>query len=657
VRSALFLLLGPAALALLTAAHAPPEAPSAPAADALPNVAPTPSDTKPLPAGEVFESDLSLPEHADDVVDYTLHATLDPAMHTVHGEGTIRWRNASTTPVREIWVHLYLNAFKGPNTTFMREDVGGRGSTLPTQWGQIDVRRFVLKDDADANVDLWANAELHRPNDEDETDVRVPLPRDVLPGETITIETAWDDKLPAIVERTGYDGSFHMIAQWFPKIARLEEDGHWAHFPFHHLAEFYADFGTYDVTLDVPEAFTLGATGRAVETKVGGGRRVERHVQEDVHDFAWTAWDKFEMRSEAVGGVAVTVLYPPGYGIAAEREMAAVRFALPHFGERYGYYPYPRLTVVHPPSSAREAGGMEYPTLITTGGPWYGPPGIMALELVTIHEFGHQYFYGLVASNEVAWPFLDEGINSYAEVESMEAWLGPGNVASLGGLKVGNGPVKATTSNLSVHNTKVAQPAFAFPTGGDYGNLVYSRTAAIVDTLRRVYGAQNVARALGRYARRYRFKHPGPEELIAIFEEVLGPRAAANLRTALFDKGWADYTVETVTSRHAEAGDHEGWVLVRRRGTLSFPVAVELTLDDGSTQLAHWDGEGDAVRIPYRGPLALTSAVVDPDHSVMIDADLTNNFGVAAGRSGGGTGRSFERALYYAQLLVQAVSP
>src|SRR5262249_36925013 len=143
-------------------------------------------------------------------------------------------------------------------------------------------------------ADLWAKAELKRPGDDDETDVRVSLPKPVRPGETIQLEMAWDDKLPSIVERTGYEGTYHFVAQWFPKIARLEPDGTWAHFPFHHLAEFYADFGSYDVTLDVPTGYTIGATGPTVESKVDGGRRIERHVQENIHDFAWTAFDRWE---------------------------------------------------------------------------------------------------------------------------------------------------------------------------------------------------------------------------------------------------------------------------------------------------------------------------------------------------------------------------
>jgi len=367
-------------------------APAPAAAPAL--AAPPPDDAR-------YDSDASLPAHADPVVDYELRASLDPQRHTLHGEGTIRWTNKSSVAVRELWVHLYLNAFKNQRSTFLTEPIGGfRGSEPVNDWGAIDVQLLVLRSES-GSEDLWSHVELRRADSEDETDARVPLPRDVAPNETITLDVAWDDKIPTVVERTGYLGSFHMLGQWFPKIARLEPDGRWAHFAFHHLAEFYADFGTYDVTLDVPEAFLIGATGPAIDTRVVGGRRIERHVQTDVHDFAWTAWDQWQTQSETIDGVRVTILYPPNYRVDAQRELRSMRFSLPHFNARYGRYPYEVLTLVHPPDRAREAGGMEYPTLITTGGPWYGPPGIFQIEAVTVHEYGHQYFYGLLASNEV----------------------------------------------------------------------------------------------------------------------------------------------------------------------------------------------------------------------------------------------------------------
>jgi len=656
-----------------------------PAFLALPDALPTPETPSPAPeptaAAQPFRS------HADDVADYTLRARLDPEKHTLHGEGTIRFRNASSGAVHELWLHLYLNAFKNERSTFLREPVAGfRGSAPLADWGTIDLTTLSLRGDAGdsaSGTDLLPT--LDRPSAADtgegagdETDVKVALPREVRSGETITLDVAWDDKLPSIVERTGYAGSFHFVGQWFPKLARLEPDGTWAHFPFHHLAEFYADFGTYDVTLDVPASFTIGATGPLVESRRDGGRLVERHVQADVHDFAWTAWDGFRTREERVGDVRVRVLFPEGYEADALRELDAVRFALPYFARRYGPYPYAELTVVHPPEAASEAGGMEYPTLITTGGAWHGTPFSKLIELVTVHELGHQYFYGLLASNEVLWPFLDEGINSYAEADVLRAMFGAGSAVSGLGLTVSDSAIQAVFGNAAEHDDPIAQPAYAFETGGRYSSLVYERTGAVLETLRRVYGQAGMDRAMSEYTRAFRFEHPGPEDLIACFAQGMGGEAAAMLRRALFEKAWVDYAVvevashphtaprglfdrdgrrETVAAAPAKGGDYEGSVLVERRGTLSFPVEIELVLEDGHRERVPWDGVGGSIRVPYRGPSRLRGAIVDPDRAVLLDDDLTNNHGTAADAERRGADLVLERATYWAELVVQAVAP
>ena len=576
-------------------------------------------------------ADTPMDAHPEEVASYTLRAKLDPIAHTVHGEGTIKWKNASSKPVSELWIHLYLNAFKNQSSVFMREPVGGfRGSSLPADWGTIDVRKLSLEGE-----DLWPKAQIKRPNDEDETDAWIPLPHEVKPGETIDLEMVWDDKLPAVVERTGYDGTFHMIAQWFPKIARLEPDGTFAHFPFHHLAEFYSDYGNYDVTMDVPSDYVVGACGAPIETKSENGRYIVRHTQTDVHDFAWTAWDQFKTRKETIDGVAVSMLYPPGYDAVAERELATMRFALPHYSARYGKYPYATLTMVHPPNTVQEAGGMEYPTLITTGGSAFTPKGFETIELVTIHEFGHQYFYGLLGSNEVEWPFMDEGLNSYAEAEAMAAWKGPGSFLNMLGLQIDDAEGHSALAAPFVHDDRVAQPAYTFGTGYSYGRLVYSRTASILHSLRRVYGAADFDRAMGAYARTYRFKHPTPNDLIETFRRELSPEAAEILRAALFDKAWVDFTItqmssypahppaglfdrdgkrETVTADKKTGGKYQGWALVVRRGPISLPVDVELVAEDGTRTRVAWDGIKDSFRVPYTGSSPLRAAVVDPDH-------------------------------------------
>jgi hypothetical protein len=606
--------------------------------------------------GPTWDDDAHLPAHAEDVADYTLRATLDPQAHTVHGAGTIRWTNTSRAAVHDLWLHLYLNAFKNDRSAFMRERVGGRGSAPPDDWGWIDVRALALRTDDGPSVDLLPGLETKRGGDDDETDAHVALPRDVRPGEAITLDVVFDDKLPAIVERTGYRGTFHMVGQWFPKIARLERDGTWSHFVFHHLAEFYSDFGTYDVTLDVPEGYTVGATGPAVESHVGGGRRVERHVQADVHDFAWTAWNLWHTKRERVDGVDVTVLYPPGFDDVAARDLDAVRFTLPYDGARYGPYPYGVLTVVHPQQDAAEAGGMEYPTLITSSGAWWTPAGARIPEIVTVHELGHQWFYGLVATNEVLWPVLDEGVNQFAEADTMAKWKGPSSAVDLLRLSASDAAVDGVTSSTSAHDEPVAQPAYAFSTGGNYGRLVYGRTAAILATLAAVYGDDAVARALGRYARRFRFEHPVPSDLVGAFAEVLGEQPAATLGTALFDEGWVDYAADGAWSGPADDGGWQGSVVVRRRGTLVLPVDVELLLADGTTRRERWDGHGDWKRFPWHGPVALQGAVVDPDHRILIDERLSNNHAATA-TGGGSTRRALERLTYWAELALQALSP
>ena len=279
------------------------------------------------------------------------------------------------------------------------------------------------------------------------------------------------------------------------------------------------------------------------------------------------------------------------------------------------------------------------------------------LEHVTIHEFGHQYFYGLIATNEAKWPFLDEGINEYATEEALADWVGSGSIVDVAGLGIDITAIAAVVSNRAASNEPVAQPAYDFTTGDDYGTLVYFRTAAVFDTLRRVYGDAAVARALGQYARAQRFRHPGPDALLHAFSDVLGADVAATLRTALFDKGWVDY-VAMAMDDHVDAGVHDGWALVLRRGTLAFPVDVELRYADGSSERRVWDGSGESMRFAYAGAAsALRSVVVDPDRRVTLDQNYTNDAMTATDAPKGGAPNVLERATYFADLLVQAVGP
>jgi peptidase M1-like protein len=605
------------------------------------------------------------------VASYDLRARLEPSSHSVFGEGTIRWVNGSHLSIDELYFHLYLNAFKHTESLFNRSPfTRARSGRAPQSWGQISVLRLSARELP--GVDLLAAMEAHSPGDPlDETDRRVALPSPVAPGAGLTLEIAWQAILPEIVERTGFSRDFYFVAQWFPKLARLEATGEWAHFAFHPHAEFYADFGDYDVTLDVPSDMIVGATGRRTsETRVGERRIIVQRAQA-VHDFAWTAWPRFQERHERILETDVHLLYPRGHDRNAERTLETLRFALPFFGARYGQYPYADLTVVHPPSHAAAAGGMEYPTLITTGGPWHSGYWGRGVETVTLHELGHQWFYGLLATNEARWPFLDEGLNSYAESVAAEAMFGAASASKLLGFEFSSAAVHRALMQLEPQTAALALPASGFVSFAELGAVVYSRTALLLRSLGQVYGQVALDQGLQRYAQRYRFGHPEPEDLVALVSEALGAPAAQNLRGALFQGHGVNYLVRdlrvaplteprgilTPGAPQRSANDpalFESRVSVHREGELRLPVEVLLLTADGERISKHWDGETRVEMISHVGASPVVAAVVDPSQHILVDSSLLDN---AVRQTPVPALNTFDRAVYVFQLLLSWLAP
>jgi hypothetical protein len=344
-----------------------------------------------------------------------------------------------------------------------------------------------------------------------------------------------------------------------------------------------------------------------------------------------------------------------------EREIDSVRFGLAHFNQRYGRYPYPTLTVVHPPATAAAAGGMEYPTLITTGGSPLENQLVRGVELVTIHELGHQWFYGLLASNEAAAPFLDEGLTSYAEAVAQTARFGSASAARLWDLQLSVAALQRAQAASAEHTQAVSASAAQFPSFHSLGALVYARSATILDTLSRVYGEQRMQEVLSDYCHEYRFAHPTPADFLAHMEAGLGSEAGRALRALLDERGWLDYRVAELHSERdsgseVDGAGNEAWlgeVLIERHGTVSLPVEIALIAADGSRTLHRWDGREPWLKLGYRGATQLVGAMIDPEVKLSIDSNLLNN---AKSHTGASTARSFERLLYGAQWLLSLVA-
>jgi hypothetical protein len=625
------------------------------------------------------------PTLSDRVVNYEIEATLDPARHAIAGKEKLTWRNRSTVPVRSVYLHLYMNAFEGANSTFFTEkrelSTGFRSGvdTKDGEWGHIALNKVAQ---GEAKVP-WTFVHPDNGPATDHTVVRFDLPAAVAPGASTTLDIDFSTQLPRVIARTGYFGTFHLAGQWFPKIGVLELPGErgataprWNVHEFHLTSEFYADFGTYDVKITAPKEYVVGATGElqgAPQEK--NGMLTHHYTQADVHDFAWTA-DKASGKplegswtNPGSPEVKLRVLYPAEYVASAAPALKAAKDALTYFSNTLGPYPYKTLTVVIPPHNANEAGGMEYPTFFTAEGYSKVEPGTMVasmLDFVTIHEFGHGYFYGILASNEFEEPMLDEGLNEYWDTRMLRE-RGQGIAATTPLLRaIGFAP---TFKMFDVERGTSSREEPADPLGRNTWDrlqsigTVYSRTATAMRDLEERVGKPALEKAFKEYYRRWKFRHPSIADLRDTLAEVTGQREAVEQAFALhvyhaskiddrvtalssveeapqpgtFEAGgkWLELTEKQADKKAEEA--HQAWekshpnakkgtgpypfrtmVTVRRYG-VAVPQALVVKFADGSSETVQWNADEKWHRFSWLKPVKAVSAELDPQRLHYLD--------------------------------------
>ena len=549
------------------------------------------------------------------VASYTIAVTLDTEAKTLAAHEVVTYVNTTADPIPDLVFHLYLNAFRDRNSIFLRE--GGathRGQGWdPKHPGWIQVTDIRLSD----------GTPLALEEIEDGTLARADLPAPVAPGETVEVELDFRAQLPRVFARTGYAGDFFMVGQWFPKLG-VWQDGAWNAYPFHANSEFYADFGTYDVTITLPVGYVTGGTGLPVSTVDNGdGTQTVHYHAEDVIDFAWTASPHFQEATRQVDGVEILYLYLPEHEWTVGRVLDAAEAAVSHYSRWYGPYPYARLTVVDVPDDGQGAGGMEYPTLVTAGamdmlglGP--GPARSRmdrSLELVVTHELGHQWWQSMVGFNEAEEPWLDEGFTDYSAVRVMEAVYGADtSFLDAGNLQMGYFDMRRMEY---LADPRVPMYGRAWDFGEmEYGVAAYSKPVLSLRTLERTLGTETWLEVMSTFFHRYRFGHPTTEDFRTVAEEVSGQDLSWFFDGLVYGDGVLNYTV-TGVDEHA--------VTVARQGDLVVPTEVLVTFADGSTLLEPWDGEETEVTFTYDGRPPVRSAEVDPQRKVVIDLRWADN--------------------------------
>lgn len=481
-------------------------------------------------------------------VSYNIKAQLNDKDNSITAAETLVYKNNSTSSLDFIWFHIWPNAYKNDSTALMKQIKNDTARSKKAEnFGIGDIEGLDFKVNGAA-----AKTEAH-PNYIDI--IKVLLPQSLKPGDSITITTPFKTKLPPYFSRSGYaDGEF-MACQWYPKPAVFDKDG-WHEFPYLDMGEFYSEYADYDVTITLPAAYVVGATG-VLQTKeeadaykmVGAknatnrtgkpslyqtkntGNKTLRYIAYNVPDFAWFADKNFVIQYDTLQLPSGKIIDAFSYYHNKEKtiwnnSIDYIEDAVRKYSGWIGEYEYPVVQAVEGPKN-NSSGGMEYPmvTLITSP-----DAKVETLDGVIAHEVGHNWFMSMLGTNERMHTWQDEGLNSYfqfryeAEKYRSNSIFGdaiPDDIKKLPADKFLEIIYNVIDQNVPMQ-AAMDIPADKFASSEEYGIVSYVKTALWMYRLEQAVGRDKVDAAFKEYFAEWHDKHPQPEDLKAAFEKSIG---------------------------------------------------------------------------------------------------------------------------------------
>ena len=486
-------------------------------------------------------------EYWQQQVDYKIDASLNDKQHAVKGNLTLDYTNNSPDQLSFIWFHLWPNAYKNDSTAFAKQVAkdkdGAKRLAAIKDRGFIDSLNFMA-----------GGQRLQTERHTQYIDVvKVLLPQPLEPGKKITITTPFYTKLATYNSRSGYNGQSYIVTQWYPKPAVYDRKG-WHPMPYLDQGEFYSEFGSFAVNITTPAAYVVSATGtlhneaelaqykamgkanvaakaatNKVSYKPSGANKTLRYTAENVHDFAWFADKNFIVRYDTVQltnrAVDVFTFHHPDGNKNWVNSISYVKESTRNYSNYLGEYPYPVVQAVEGPKNDM-SGGMEYPMVTLITSPDADEPG---LDAVIAHEVGHNWLYGILATNERSHAWLDEGLNTYYQFRyEAERWKSNTVFGNQIPEEVKKKPVQEFQSilynamNQIPMKTAIETPAADFANKEEYGIVTYLKTAVWMYYFEIEFGREAVDKAMKAYFNQWKFKHPYPEDFKAVLEKELG---------------------------------------------------------------------------------------------------------------------------------------
>jgi len=492
-------------------------------------------------------------------VNYTISVTLNDTAHELDGFEQIQYINNSGDTLRFIWIHLWPNAYKNDRTAFTDQTLEN-GST-DFYFADNDKRGYInrLSFKVDGTVSVMEDHPQHQDI------IKLLLPSPLAPKQRCKIETPFHVKLPFNFSRGGHIGQAYQITQWFPKAAVYDRMG-WHEMPYLDQGEFYSDFGNYEVAITLPANYIVAATGEIIKDStqpaMDGNRFVKAeppvkkqkqhflapppkaatvvtipsaqnlrtvvYRQNDVIDFAWFADKSFIIQKDTLALPSGRIIQVAAYSLPATpgkdywtNTVKYIKKTIVTRSRLIGEYPYNTVSTVQ--ANVPYFGGMEYPTITLI-------PGMKterAVESVIEHEVGHNWLYGILATNERAHPWMDEGMDNY--YKSRYAYEPePVKIKKKGDNDFWKERMPSDYNKFMLHNVIAAHkgqpvetPAPKF-SGVNYGLTAYYKASQWMGLLQQTLGTAMFDSCVREYYRQWKFKHPYPNDFKKIVEKVSG---------------------------------------------------------------------------------------------------------------------------------------
>jgi hypothetical protein len=566
--------------------------------------------------------------------DYTIKATLDAKNHELAGTETIVYKNNSPDTLGLFYLHLYPNAFRDKTSPLIRDFLQGTLHFfigLPKSMrGWIDVAELTVNGEP---VQFTV----------DGTILSATFPKPLPPAASATFALAFKEKIMPRLGRSGYSGDQYDMAQWYPKMAVYDAEG-W-HPDQYRMGEFYGEFGTFDVDITLPGKYVVAATGAPVSGDPGwkknplrrgghpgaghpGGKqpgaeapdslKTVRFRAESVHDFAWCASPSFIVQDTLYNNYRIMSFFKPRNRAWADTVLVREIRAMQWLEKVAGPYPYPQVSVVDCPTH----GGMEYPMLAMNGS---------ADEGLVLHELAHNYFYGVLANDERAEAWLDEGFAQYMVFSNATERFGPygkpeKRVFPYSLFRERRMWDAIASPIVNLHRTRyaerIATPSHEFKNG--FSTMPYVGAPLFLRALRYTVGDENFQKIILAYVDRWKFRHVDEDAFRSVCEEISGLDLGDLFTQWLHTTKNCDYRLSRFKVKPAKEG-FNAEVTIERTGELMMPLSLAFRLKNGNTRIERLDGTPRTIDTSFTFESKPVSAGINPDNEIL-DVHQLDNF-------------------------------